>query len=346
MLERKQLIQLMKAALNTKPNSNFSFNGETLSKQAMDKTIQEQLNELIHQTDDYYADYRENWQKAFRLIEEAMSPVLPARVADFYSTFAEVKTYPQGTRPVFTRTVGRMRAKQFATRAALAGRYEVFKLGSENFELHTSSFGTACQVGFEELLDGRANLAELSNIVLEALDELLAKEVQAQLIHAINSMPAANRVATNGFSEDDMDRLITVASAYGRPVIYCSREFAVKMVPQEKWVSDTMRDELWRTGRLATYKGCQVVVLPTSMTDETNSTQTLDPGYAWVIPSGSDNKPVKIGFEGTMHMRDEPDNDDWSHTIHWYQKVGVGVIMTNNLCAYVDTSLQGKTNMI
>lgn len=107
-----------------------------------------------------------------------------------------------------------------------------------------------------------------------------------------------------------------------------------------------MKDEIWRTGRLATYKGCQVVILPESVTDETNTISTLDPGYAWVIPSGSEVKPVKVAFEGTMHMRDEDDNDDWSHTIHWYQKVGVGVILTNNLCAYIDTDLQGKTNII
>lgn len=342
-LSDKELVALIRAAMNPSPKTNFSVNGEPLQQAAIQKTVEMQLKEIIGN----YADYRENWPKAFRLIEEAMSPILPQKVADAYASFAEVRTYGQSERPVFTRTVGEQRAKQFATRVGLAGRYEVFKLGTENFELQTNAIGTAAQVGFEELLDGRVNLAQLTSIVLDALDELIGKEVAAQLIASIGNLPAANRVVTNGFVEADMDRLIQVASAYGRPTIYCSREFAVKMVPQDGWISDAMRDEMWRTGRLATYKGCPVVILPSSFEDETNSRRTLDPGYAWVIPAGADGtKPVKIAFEGTMHMRDEPDNDDWSHTVHYYQKVGVGVILTNTLCSYVDTSLQGKLDII
>ena len=38
----------------------------------------------------------------------------------------------------------------------------------------------------------------------------------------------------------------------------------------------------------------------------------------------------------------ERENEDWSRDIQVYRKVGVGVIFTNNVGSYIDTSLAGK----
>jgi hypothetical protein len=132
--------------------------------------------------------------------------------------------------------------------------YEVFKLGKneEAFEVRTSAIGGAAQIGFEEFLDGRVDFSELVRIVMDGMDELIYKEVAYALKASINQLPPANRVAANGFDEAEFDRLIAVASAYGTPTIYCTYEFAVRMIPQEAWrYTEAMKDELWRTGRLA-----------------------------------------------------------------------------------------------
>ena len=173
------------------------------------------------------------------------------------------------------------------------------------------------------------------------MDELILREIAKALMASIEQLPAANRVSAAGFDENGMDRLISVVSAYGTPVIYATREFAVKLVPKEGWVSDSMRDERWANGFLANYKGVRVVLLPQSFEDETNATKVIDPGYAWIMPTGSNEKPVKIAFEGSAHMR-EVENDDWSREMQVYQKVGVGVMFTNNMASYVDTDLKGK----
>ena len=119
------------------------------------------------------------------------------------------------------------RAKQFITRVGLAGVYEVFKLGKaeEAFEVRTSAIGGAAQIGFEEFLDGRVDFAEVTRIVYEGMEELIAKEVAHALKASINQLPPANRVAANGFDESEFDRLIYIASAYGVPAIYCTYEF-------------------------------------------------------------------------------------------------------------------------
>ena len=343
MLEMNQLKALAKAAAeaNRSAATCYSVNGENLSVSAINDTLRDQFNEIAGT----YNLYRENKTKVYSLVETLLDDILPTKVLQRYADFAETQTFAQGTKPVFIRKTGKMRAKQFITKVGLAGRYEVFALGEKSFEVATSAIGGAAAIGFEEFLDGRVDWAELVNIVLEGMDELILREIAKALMSSIEQLPAANRVAASGFSEEGMDRLVSVVSAYGTPVIYCTREFATKMIPQAGWISDNMRDERWANGFLANYKGVRVILLPQSFEDETNATKVIDPGYAWIMPTGSSEKPVKIAFEGSAHMR-EVENDDWSREMQVYQKVGVGVMFTNNMASYVDTALKGKTNTI
>ena len=299
MLEMNQLKALAKAAAeaNRSAATCYSVNGENLSVSAINDTLRDQFNEIAGT----YNLYRENKTKVYSLVETLLDDILPTKVLQRYADFAETQTFAQGTKPVFIRKTGKMRAKQFITKVGLAGRYEVFALGEKSFEVATSAIGGAAAIGFEEFLDGRVDWAELVNIVLEGMDELILREIAKALMSSIEQLPAANRVSAAGFDENGMDRLISVVSAYGTPVIYATREFAVKLVPKEGWVSDAIRDQMWNNGFLATYKGVRVVILPQSFEDETNATKVINPGYAWVMPTGSSEKPVKIAFEGSAH---------------------------------------------
>lgn len=346
MLDRENLTALMKQVAKADPSAPtaYSFNGKNLSYEAMNDTLRAELNELAGT----YSKYRENKNLIFSMIEETLSEVLPKKVIQQYDQFAEVKTFAQGDKPVFRRPLSqRNRAKQFITRVGLTGMYEVFKLGpaeNESFEVRTSAIGGAAQIGFEEFLDGRVDFAEVTKIIMDGMDELIYKEVAAALKASINQLPPANRVAAAGFDEAAMDRLIMITAAYGTPTIYCTYEFAVRMIPQEAWrYTEAMKTELWNTGRLANYKGTKVIILEQGFEDETNTRKVIDPGYAWIIPTGADGKPVKIAFEGGTIV-DEYTNYDRSREIQVYKKVGVTCILSNNICAYCDTSLLGKMN--
>lgn len=345
MLDRNNLLDLMKTVAKADASApvSYSWNGENFSYDTLNETLRRELNEYAGS----FAAYRENKNLIFSLIEETLNEVLPKKVVKQYEAFAEVKTFAQGDKPIFRRKLtSNKRAKQFITRAGLAGVYEVFKLGKneESFEVQTSAMAGAAQIGFEEFLDGRVDFAEVTRIVMEGMDELIYEEIGAALATSINQLPAANRVATNGFDEKAFDNLLNVAAAYGVPTIYCTNEFAVKMVPTEGWrYTEAMKDELYRTGRLANYKGYKVVILEQGFVDETNTTKVIDPGYCWIIPSGANTKPVKIAFEGST-LVDERQNADWSREIQVYKKVGVVCMMTNDICSYVDLSLKGQMN--
>ena len=338
-LNKTDLIKLAKVVANANPSSQtaYSFGEEKFSYADLNETLRNELKEIAGT----YSLYRENKLTIFSLIEETIDDVLPKKVLEQYGQFAEVKTFGQGDRPVFTQritTAAKRRAKQFITKVGLAGVYEVFKLAGKNYEVPTSAFGGAAMIGLEEFLDGRVDFAELTDIVMEGLDEAIYKEIAKALIASINEIQPANVHSQAGFSESDMDRLIQVAEAYGQATIYCTFEFAATMIPNDAgWISESMKEQKWNVGYLANYKGHRVIVLPQSFEDETNTTKVIDPKYAWIIPTGAE-KPVKIAFEGET-LVDERQNRDWSREIQVYKKLGVSTVVTNNICVYTNTSL-------
>ena len=337
-LDRKNLVILAKTVANANPSSMtaYSFGEDKFSYSDLNETLRNELKEIAGT----YALYRENRNTVFSLLEETIDDVLPKKVLEQYGQFAEIKTFAQGDRPVFTQkitTAAKRRAKQFVTKVGLAGIYEVFKLDGRNYEVPTSAFGGAAQIGFEEFLDGRVDFADVLEIIMEGLDECIYLEIERALKAAVKDVPTANYHEENQFNETEMDRLVAIADSYGQATIYCTFEFAATMIPNEGWISDDMRNQKWNNGYLGNYKGHRVIVLPQSYEDETNAVKVIDPAYAWIIPTGAD-KPVKVALEGQSIVR-EIENADMSREVQIYKKLGVCAIITNNICVYRNTSL-------
>ena len=339
MLDSKNLFELAKVTVNANPTAPvaYSFGEDKFSYTELNETLRKELREYAATP----ALYRENRNVIFSLIENIVDDVLPKKVMEMYGMFAEIKQFNQGDKAIFTQRVtdaSRRRAKRFITKVGIAGIYEVFKLDGRSFGLETTAYGGAAQISIEEFLDGRMNFDEIVDIVMEGLDEQIYIEIEKALRASINSLQEANKHVADAFDEKEMDRLIAIADAYGSATVYCTYEFAATMVPSEGWVADAHRVEKWNNGYLANYKGHNVIVLPQSYEDESNLVKVIDPSYAYIIPTGGNDKPVKIAFEGNT-LVDERKNDDWSREIQVYKKLGVGTVITNNICIYQNTSL-------
>ena len=339
MLENKDIIALAKVAAKADKSAPvaYSFGEKKYSFDQVNETLAQELSEL----------YATDKERCFSVITEIITDVVPNQVSNFYGDFAEVKTVAQGEKIRFRRTVNnKTRAKQFVTRAGLAGVYEVFKLGgSESFEITTSAMGSAAQYGIEEYLDGRVDFGEMLNIIAEGMEQLIQEEIGQALIGGLSQLPENNKVEFGGFDEVEFDRLLRIADSYGagRAVIYCDSAFAAKLMPAKvEMFTEAMKQAAWDNGYLGSYKGHKVIILPNGLADAQNNKLANDPGYAWIIPTGSNNdKPIKVVFEGQLQTR-EVANADWSTEIQMYRKVGVGALMTNDLCVYHDTSLSAE----
>lgn len=341
LLKFDSLVKLAVAASN-KTSFNFSENEKYSAEQTSD-LLCAQMNLLAGD----YRSFRENKNTIFSLIEQTIDEVLPAKVLQQYEQFADISTVPQGDKVVFVRRIteaSRMRAKQFVTQVGLAGRYETFMLDGERLEVKTSAIGSAARIGFEEFLDGRIQFSELTDVIIEAMDEYIYREIAKALATAVEELPAPNKVTASTFDAASMDRLLSIADAYaGAPAtIYCTYEFAATMLPAEAWASSDMKNTIWSEGYLPRYKGHNVVLLPQSMEDATNAKKVIDPSNAYIINSGVE-KPVKIAFEGQTAVREVSDNDDWSRDMQTYKKFGVAILTNPSICVYKNSSLKLET---
>lgn len=340
-LNRAQLIELARAAgkASINPSKSFSFEGTDLAADAVTKTFVNELNELGK-------DFEENKPLIFKLLQENLAEVVPAKVMQAYSQFADVKTIgfeDKATFKVKISEASKKRAKQFVTKVGEAGRYEAFKLDGYQFEVPTSTIGGAARIEWVEMMRG-INLNDYYSLVLEGIDEAIYREIAAALVAMVSSIKAVNKTTQNVFNEKEMDRLLATADIYGKSTIYCTFEFAATMIPVTaqgtNWnaMSDNMKEQYWNNGAFATYKGHQVVILPQSFEDETNAKKVIDPSYCWIIPTGSE-KPVKVVFQGTAQVKSF-DNNDWSTDINTWQRIGVASYLVNpGICVYRNTSL-------
>lgn len=341
LLKFDSLVKLAVAASN-KTSFSFSENEKYSAEQTSD-LLRAQMNLLAHD----YRSFRENKNTIFSLIEQTIDEVLPAKVLQQYEQFADISTVAQGDKVVFVRRIteaSRMRAKQFVTQVGLAGRYETFMLDGERLEVKTSAIGSAARIGFEEFLDGRIQFSELTDVIIEAMDEYIYREIAKALATAVEELPAPNKVTASTFDAASMDRLLAIADAYaGAPAtIYCTYEFAATMLPAEAWASNDMKNTIWGEGYLPRYKGHNIVLLPQSMEDATNAKKVIDPSNAYIINSGVE-KPVKIAFEGQTAVREISDNDDWSRDMQTYKKFGVAILTNPSICVYKNSSLKLET---
>lgn len=339
-----ELRKLALAAVKADKNAPVAYtvsDTESYSTADLNDALRAELSKMTCD----YRSFRENKNTIFSLIEETLDEVLPQRVLDQYMQFADVRTIPQGDTAVFHRRiseVARQRAKTFVTAVGLAARYETFMLDGTDITVKTNAVGAAARIGFEEFLDGRIQLSDLVDIVMEGMDDYIYLEIVKALESAVASLPAANKATFAGFDESTMDDLLSIADSYGRSTIYCTFEFASKMLPADKYFSDEMKSTLWKRGYLGDYKGHTVVIMPQSLTDATNTTKVIDPSQAYIIPTGSE-KPVKIVFEGQTAVRTVEDNDDWSTDMQWYKKIGVAVMSSVAICTFQNTALTKAT---
>ena len=339
-LDKNSLKELAKASAKASlnPSALYAVGNEKLSAEALNATFTKELNELGKTP----ALFRENQNTIFDLIEVGLTEVLPPRVLQAYGQFADVQTVGFGDKAVFKIRVSdasKQRAKSFVTKVAAAGRYETFKLDGYEETIPTSIFGGAARIEWEELLTGRFQMSDYYNLVLEGLDEAIYREIAKCMASAVGNIQATNKTTQTSFNEGVMDGLLQVADVYGQSSIYCTFEFAATMLPTNSWqYSNEMKNQIWQNGAFTTYKGHNVIILPQSFEDTTNTRKVIDPSYAYIIPNGS-VKPVHVVFEGTAQVK-QFENRDWSSEIHTYQRVGVGTYMVNpGLCVYQNTSL-------
>lgn len=323
---KKQLVDLgVNIALN-RPNEKFSTSD-------MEDTFKSAISEKVLGADgmiDYYK-WEQHKIEIFEIMSEILTEIEPKKVMTVFEKFAEIKRVPHNQKARFRVKKGVRNVKRFVTRVALAGAYERVRLDRDFFDVDTYAHGGAIYQTMEGFLSGRESLSELLDIFMEELENILYEDILTAIMALKENLPAANKNSGTTFIEDEFLTVMNTVSAYGTPVIFTTRAFAQKnLLPADGWMSDMAREEMRNQGYLGKYYGADVVVLEQSFTDPSNTKKVLDENFAFVMPTGSNEKPIKVSLEGDVYIR-EADREDWSKEMQIYRKAGIAVLNTNYL---------------
>ena len=336
-----ELRELARHAANRTAPAEFSVSSVDAAVAEGFKSLTGSVNNFMRNRFDIYD-----------IIIENADEIVPNKVMDAMSAFAEVIQVAKGEKKMFKRgALGRNRAKKFLTQVGLNGLYETFRLDQDTFTVKTQSIGGAVSVDFQRMVDGAETIAEFMDVLVEAQTDAIYGEVQKALMAAVENtaMPQANRVA-GSYAASDLQNLVNTVKAYGgSATIFASPEFIAAMgadaiVPavtgaQAIYHPDDI-DAIHNMGRIRIFRGCPVVELRQSFVDESNSQVMIHPQFAYVLPSGKE-KVVKVVLEGPTQMYDTQ-NPDASIEIHSYRMIGVGILAFNNWGVYKNTGIDAS----
>ena len=321
---------------------------ENYSVENVNDALRDELNAMCSSIN----EFRRNQYDIFEIIIETADEIVPKKVIDYLGIFAEVKIVGNGQKAMFKRKLGKNRAKKFLTQVGLSGVYETFRLDTETFTVEAHAVGGAGTIDFDRMLDGSENMADIMDIITEGLTDSVFYEVQKALVAAYGAagVPAANRKEQNAFVAKDMQDLVNIVRSYGTSaVIFACPEFVAAMGPDQignqsykAEYSPKDIEDIANTGYIKMFRGTPIVQMPQSFVDETNTAVTLDPQFAFVLPTGGE-KVVKVVLEGPtqMWMRD---NRDQSMEINAYKKMGAAILTYHNWGIYKNTAL--KTTVV
>jgi hypothetical protein len=329
-MENLNIKELALAVYNKQVPSNFSITD-------MEGTLREQFRALAPD----FNSYRRNKLAIFEIIQEVVDAVLPNRVRENIGVFAEVKTMAQGNKARFKVKKGKNNVKRFITKVALGGVFERVRLDSDFVDVQTYAMGGAGYVELEQFLDGTMDFAELTDLIMGYMEDEIFKAIHVALIGTFASLPAANKYTGAGFSSADLKRIIATVKAYGGNAnIICTPEWAATITPDANFVGDADKADVRDQGYIGRFAGANVIVLPQSFEDETNTTKVFDPRHAFIIPTGgsADEKIVKVALEGQTIVKDI-ENADMSMEFQAYKKFGTAVLNVNHFGMITNTSV-------
>lgn len=333
----KDIVDLAVATV-TKENIPSEFTAADL-----ENSLREQLSAFQD-----YKYLRKHAADLYEIIEEVANIVIPKKVLEQFGGFAEIRRKGYGEKISFTLRTGKYRGKKFVTKAGDQGIYKTFTLDNRELVMQPRVYAGATRLEIEDFLLGRISMSELLDVLTEALGEKLYIEIQKALVASFNApeRPAANKYSGNGLIIEEFDKLINTVRAYGDSVnIYCTFAFASKLYNLPGWATAELHpnlssrdaEDIRNQGYVGTYKGCSVVILNQSFTDDTNTETIVDDAYAYIMPAGAE-KPVKIAFEGPTFVRNFTDAV-LSQEISLEQMFDVAVLSHNYWAIYRDESL-------
>ena len=327
-IKRAEVRTLLRSAMDHSGDYNFS-DAQSAARNALVKFIgldgNASVRELMLHKDAMFA-----------IIDEAIDEILPLRIQNRVSEFAEIQTIPRNGKAVFsvrTTAASRQRVAMGIQRGARGGIYKARRLDSADYTVETRVETVGWAITLEEILTGTRTLAELVTILAEAWEEKIYIEVFNSMSAAAAAAPAVNKVtgAAETIDKASLDKLIAIVRGYGAPTIMAFPSQAGLIPFNDGSAAD--KDDYRNQGYVGKYKGTPVILLPNYIArhGEDKIDWVFKEDKLFVIPAGV--KPVKVVFQGDSFTKEIPQAHGGME-FHQHRMLGVGVVFNKNIASY------------
>lgn len=330
----KELIRDIKDLTDIINGKAVSANFMEVKKEDAENLLREKYALLYDPTDVYASPEGKN--ACFALIAENVQAEIPKRVEAQFGKFVVQKTVKVGDKPKFIIKLGKKALRKFVTRGSQSGIYRKGTLDKSELEFDYFTLVGGCTVSYREYISGFLTMAELQEIILDQLTFKIMMEIQDMLKGLFASLPANNKHTASSFVEAEMDKVVSTVSAYGEPVIFCTKKFASTLPLVSEYDQKGISD-IHTGGYIKDYKGTPVVILEQSFMDETNDSKVIDDQFAYVLPSGKDAL-INVVYEGQLRIQDQ-ELQTGRQAFQFSQTLGMTVIYSNHVGQYKNTSL-------
>lgn len=277
----------------------------------------------------------------FEVIEEILPEMILTGWQDspFFDEYVEVKNLALGDRNEFRvnddtiLTVSKISRGNWAIERQRLGRGKTFAVPME-------TYAVAIYAEAERVMMGAENWADLVDHVRKAMIHRLNQDLYNAFQSASTQLPASANLtpmlslATPDDSRDKLVELVTDVGGLNRSgvTIVGTHTGIAKLqrLDDIAWRSEKAKEDLYLTGKLGFWMGTPLVEIPQVYVPGT-TTRMLADDKLFVLPTGADNKFLKVCYEGAALIREiteAQENLDMSYEYYYVQNVGVAAALS------------------
>lgn len=280
----------------------------------------------------------------FEVINEVVDEVLPKKLEDRISDFAEIKQIARNEEAMFTvksPLASRRRLMKGIQKGARGGIYKARRLDDAQFKVRTMVETVGYMVTLEEILTGQRTIKELIDVLVDGWTEKVYYEVFMSLSAAAQSAPAVNQVtgSNSSINNASLDKLVAIVAGYGEPRILGFRQHLALLgnnyITNTAGKTATGEDaaDIRNKGYVGIYKGTSVIELPNYIASHNSA------GIEWIFQEQrlfilpANEKPVKIVLQGESYTA-EVEQAHGGVEYHQHRMMGIGVMFYNYIASY------------
>ena len=205
--------------------------------------------------------------------------------------------------------------------------------------INTYWVGIKIYAEFERVVMGLEDWAKFITRVYEAYDRYIKNTVYDTMVSYSKTLDT-NFKKTGSITAENMNALCDmVSTATGMPVMLMGTRAALAKVIElqnASYISDSMKDEHYRTGTLGMWEGKELVEIPQVFEKGKVGQYKIDNTLIWIMPV-VDEKFIKVVNEGDtqlMTVTDKTANMDMTYEYELQTKLGCGVILSGAFGCY------------